>query len=424
MNFNEPTLVLTKRNCLLFLTTLALYIGYARGNNALFFLGELLFVILIVTYISSALLFQHLRVSRKHYPRTFEGQEIPIVLEFDTDSAIPHYLIETADRIPPSQHYKIHSLVPCCFDRTHVYQMEHKVKCVRRRGLYVLGPLELRCADPAGVFPRMLRVDIFTELLVYPQALDLKNFPVLGYGTLANVGTETTLNPGHSEEFMGLRDYQRGDSPRRIHWPSSARHNRLLVKEFQEDVVTEVTIFLDLHRLSLTGFGDVTSVESLIKTAASVAKAAIEKSHLVQVFALGKQVNHIPLGGGLQHLITILDRMTFYKAEGEGSFEEIFSQKVRHLRRGSTVILIMSATNFSVPRLCPTLRYLVVARIKIIVVLIDDRSFLKIWEEQEDLHVKAPSLAELKRLLVAEGCTVYSVAKNDEIEQRLGVPNA
>ena len=126
----------------------------------------------------------------------------------------------------------------------------------------------------------------------------------------------------------------------------------------------------------------------------------------------------------MQHLITILDRMTFYKAEGEGSFEDIFSQKVRHLRRGSTVILIMSATNFSLPRLRPTLRYLVISRIKIIVVLIDDRSFLKIWEEQERLHVKAPSMAELKQLLVAEGCTVYTLAKRDKIEQRLGVPNA
>ncbi len=424
MNFSEPTPVLTKRNCLLFLTTLALYAGYARGNNALFFLGELLLVILIITYVNSTLLFQHLRVSRKHYPRTFEEQEISIALEFDTESAVPHYLIEVSDRIPPSQHYKVHSIVPCRFDQTSLYQMEYKVKCVRKRGLYVLGPLELRCADPAGMFPRTLRIDAFTELLIYPQALDLKNFPVLGYGTLANVGTETTLDPGHSEEFMGLRDYQRGDSPRRIHWPSTARHNRLLVKEFQEDVVTEVTIFLDLYRLSLTGFGDVTSVEYLIKTAASVAKAAIEKSHLVQVFALGKQVNHVPLGGGMQHLITILDRMTLYKAEGEGSLEEIFSQKVRHLRRGSTVILIMSATNFSLPKLRPTLRYLVISRIKIIVVLIDDRSFLKIWEEQERLHVKAPSLAELKQLLVAEGCTVYTLAKRDKIEQRLGVPNA
>jgi uncharacterized protein (DUF58 family) len=234
MNFSEPTPVLTKRNCLLFLTTLALYAGYARGNNALFFLGEMLLVILIITYVNSALLFQNLRVSRKHYPRTFEEQEISIALEFDTESAVPHYLIEVADRIPPSQHYKVHSIVPCRFDQTSLYQMEHKVKCVRKRGLYVLGPLELRCADPAGVFPRTLRIDAFTKLLVYPQALDLKNFPVLGYGTLANVGTETTLNPGHSEEFMGLRDYQRGDSPRRIHWPSTARHNRLLVKEFQE----------------------------------------------------------------------------------------------------------------------------------------------------------------------------------------------
>jgi uncharacterized protein (DUF58 family) len=297
-----------------------------------------------------------------------------------------------------------------------------KTRCVHKRGLYILGPVRLQAADPLGIFPREKTVDTFSEFLIYPQALDIANFPVLQRGVLMNVGVETIIDPGRSEEFVQIREYERGDSPRFIHWGSTARHGKLMVKEFQENVMTEVTLFIDLRRLALTGLGDVTSVEYLIKAAASIAKAIIEESHLVQIFAVGKEVAHIPLGGGTQHLINILDRMTFFKAEGDRDFAEEFSRRVRFLRSGSSVILLVSATAFALEQMRPAIRYLHGENIKIIVVMVDDRSFVKLWKEQEKQHALALPFDELKRVLWNEGCTVYTIASKEPIEQRLGVP--
>jgi uncharacterized protein (DUF58 family) len=51
-------------------------------------------------------------------------------------------------------------------------------------------------------------------------------------------------------EFFGLRDYRHGDSPRWIHWRSSARRDELVVKQFQQPESREVVILLDLFQLN------------------------------------------------------------------------------------------------------------------------------------------------------------------------------
>jgi uncharacterized protein (DUF58 family) len=419
---NEPYVILSKRNLFLFLITFCLYAGFSLGNKSLFYLGELLLLVFATSYFYARSLFRNVNAERKHYPRTFEGQELLMTLHLENRTRVPHFAVEVTDAVPPTAEYRLTTLIPGRFDSAHVYDLHVKARCVRKRGLYVLGPVKLEAADPLGIFPREEILDTFSKLLIYPQALELADFPVLQRGVLANVGTETTINPGRSEEFVQIREYRPGDSPRFIHWGSTARHAKLMVKEFQENVMTEVTLFLDLRRLGLTGLGDVTSVEYLIKAAASVAEAAIEKSHLVQVFAVGRSVEHIPLGGGTQHLVNILDRMTFFRAEGESDFAAEFARLVRFLRPGSTVILFASATPFDLDKMRPAIRHLLFENIKTVVVLIDDRSFLKLWKEQEALHTRALPLNELTRALWNEGCTVYTIANKEHIDQRLGVP--
>jgi len=47
-------------------------------------------------------------------------------------------------------------------------------------------------------------------------------------------------------DFFGLRAYRIGDSPRCIHWRSSARRNELMIKQFQQSDSRELVVLLDL----------------------------------------------------------------------------------------------------------------------------------------------------------------------------------
>lgn len=359
---------------------------------------------------------------RFHYPRTFEDTEMRITVRVSLDSSIPLYMLEIVDIFPAGDSWWIHALVPTKLDKTSAIELEYSAVCTRRRGFYVLGPLEVNAGDPLGIHQRKLDLPVFTNLLVYPKAPELGFFEVLGNGTLMQVGVETLLRPGQSEEFTSLREYHEGDNPRRIHWPSSARHERFLVKEFREEITTEISLILDMRRLALSGVGDITSVEYIIKAAAAVAQVSIEKGHLVQLYSLGGKIEHVPAGGGTQHLITILDRLTLLRPQGENLFHEELKNIAPLLKSGSTAVLIAAATDIQPANLSTILRSMMDRRIKIIVILIDDRTFIKFWKDQEGHRKRAIPLAELKDILSVEGCGLFLLAKGDDVSTKLQVP--
>lgn len=410
---------LSKRNVLVFFTFFSFYMGYALGNRLLVCFGCALLGLVVISGHSAHNFFRDFMARRIHYKRTFENDELRVKLQLSAGAAIPLYMLEIEDTFPAGDVFSVKSLIPRRLDSRSTTELEYVTVCTRKRGVYVLGPLKLNCSDPLGIHKRKIELPVLTDLLLYPQAPGLSFFEVLGDGTLSQVGIETLLRPGHSEEFIGLREYRRGDSPRRIHWRSSARHQELLVKEFKEDIVTEVSLFLDMRRLALSGIGDVTSVEYIIKAAAAVARIAIEKSHLVQAFILGNEVSHVPLGGGYQHLITLLDRFTFLRPKGEGMLEDDIAPCLPLLKSGSTVILIVSATNVHEELLLPLLRQLTDKGIKISIILIDDRSFIKVYQDQEEQRKKALPLLILEDMLLRESCALFLLSKGDDIAARL-----
>jgi uncharacterized protein (DUF58 family) len=415
----RPFQPFTKKNLLIFLVPVCFYSGFVLGNRGVFILGEILLCVLIMAHLYSRQLLRTVEIQRHHHPRTFEKSDLLIGLHFKTDDLVPHYLLEAVDTTPPADRFQVGSLIPGSFDSRDEYFFEYRLYCSRRRGVYTLGPIRLNCADPLGLFSREVKLPVFSSLMLYPVAYPLQAFRVLGDGVLRQVGIETILTSGHSEEFIGVREYVRGDPPRRVHWKLSAHHRRLIVKEFKQNTTTEVTIFLDAFRLSMSGIGDVTSIEYSIKAAAAIARTAIDKSHKVEFFAFSGKHIHVPTGGGFQHLLTILDQLTFITAGGEGDFGEEVEKYLKHIPRGSTAVFIICLSTLNVERFKPVLRQCAIMRVRPIVVVIDDKTFLKLWRGQDKRHAEAMSIAEMIVTLQQQGCDVYAIANKEEVHQKL-----
>lgn len=88
----------------------------------------------------------------------------------------------------------------------------------------------------------------YPEITVYPKVL-----PVAGsfLQKLRVVSPAVGLLSRQSNPFQqssvvrGVREYQRGDSPRLIHWASSARLGRLLTREFEAEGLPQFDLLLD-----------------------------------------------------------------------------------------------------------------------------------------------------------------------------------
>ena len=134
-----------------------------------------------------------------------------------------------------------------------------------RRGVYELGPAEVRVVDPFGLLRFARRFDERTEVVVYPKVHALPGFPLrdgnIEDGARGSVGRR-------GDEFAGLREYRRGDDRRHIHWKSVARTGELFVKEFALHAPHRYTVALDLRREGIRILED--EVEDAISCAASV----------------------------------------------------------------------------------------------------------------------------------------------------------
>jgi len=409
----------TKRNLFLFAISFSLAAGISFNVRPLIFIGECFVVVAVVAYFESGRRRDRFAFERTHHPRCFEGDLVRVDLRCSYAGKATLDLVEIRDAFAPGKFYYVNNIATEPLRPSHELLLTYEDIVSHRRGLYTIGPIRVRCADPLGLFYHDHEYEVFTALYVYPKVPEAERFDLLELGTLRHVGKEVFPRAGRSEEFRSIREYRTGDPLRFVHWPSTAHYGRPMVKQFDDNVVTDVSIFIDLHRLSLRGLGDVTSVEYMVKAAAATVRVAIARSHRVQVFALARRPDHIPLAGGWPHLLTVLDRMTLYRATGDHDFAEEVGRRIELLPPGGTVVWIVSATNFNLERCRPLIKRLVGERMKLIVILIDDRSFLKLYFEQETMHIEAPQLgaivAELRRL----GCRVVTAASGEDLRVKM-----
>lgn len=402
---------LSPRNQLVLLAAFGLYAGFYLQNALLVFLGALPTVALLWAVVHSSRAMKEVRVRRTHPPRAFEGGEVPVRLELETRAPVSTSLMLVTDAFTPASSSRARRLVEQPVHRRQRIVLDYAGRCSGRRGPYILGPVRVELHDDLGLVRREATVECFSSMVVLPTSVDLVMADVLGEGSLAHVGVETTNRAGASEEFIGLREYRPGDPPNAIHWRSTAKRGVPIVKEFREDISTDVSLFIDLDKMGLTGIGDQTSVEYAIKAAASLAKRAIGLSHAVQVFAVGERVEHIPLGSGSSHLLMILDRLALLSVEGAGDFANTIQRLVPLLRPGGTAVLLQAVTTVDVDAMARLIASLRQRRILPMIVLVDDRAFIKVFLEQETRHYQALSLEDTVRFFTLEGARTHVVTR-------------
>lgn len=111
------------------------------------------------------------------------------------------------------------------------------------RGNLVLRGLWLARTDPLGLCRSLHFIELPAALVVLP-AINEVHLPEMPSARHAQEHM-TASSSGDGEEFVGLRHYRSGDSPRMIHWKSMARLGYPVVKEYQAEYFTRHALLLD-----------------------------------------------------------------------------------------------------------------------------------------------------------------------------------
>jgi uncharacterized protein (DUF58 family) len=134
-----------------------------------------------------------------------------------------------------------------------------------RRGLIRTGPLRALRRDVLGLSQRTTTLAGSEEVLIVPHTITL---PFPSVGSSGRLGQHLRMKSwGQTgSEFHSLREYQRGDDPRRISWKASARATSLIVRETALEGIRRCTVVLDTTASEYTA----ASFEQAVIAAASV----------------------------------------------------------------------------------------------------------------------------------------------------------
>jgi uncharacterized protein (DUF58 family) len=173
------------------------------------------------------------------------------------------------------------------------------------RGVYPTAVPRLTSGFPFGLWEARRNLAVETPLLVWPRTLPVGPVPPVS-GDQQIEGNVSRSKVGSNGDELGVRPYRRGDSPRRIHWGQSARHDRLIVCELQSNARPVIQLVFDADARSHAGGGLDGSREWAIRIVASLARGWLESGAQVGLAWGGQE---IPPASGRPQLHKILDAL-------------------------------------------------------------------------------------------------------------------
>ena len=208
-----------------------------------------------------------------------------------------------------------------------------------QRGLKTIGAAEVSAADPLGLVTIRRLVGEPKTITVYPQVVPLVAGMSVGAAAFGDLG-RASLMSGASASASRVREYRPSDSLNRIHWPTTARTNQLMSKEFDSGGHTSVWLILDLQESRQVGSGLERTEEYAVTIAASLSVSLIESHQNVGLMAHGETLHSIVPrrdGGQLWMLLETLSRV---QAKGDVPLPNLLLKASRELPQGSLAVVV------------------------------------------------------------------------------------
>lgn len=185
------------------------------------------------------------------------------------------------------------------------------------RGRFLVGPLQLILTDPFGLVRRTVLRGPASPLVVHPRLVHLER-PARRQGLDGfGAGRRWAFEPA-GEEFAALRPYRAGDDLRHVHWPSTARMAKLMVRQTDSAAEPRNTVAVDLR----AGLWNPERLDDALGAAGGVLEAAYRVGQEVRFLTTPSDA-HGPLDTGFgrspAHWARVLEALATTEASRAGS---------------------------------------------------------------------------------------------------------
>jgi uncharacterized protein (DUF58 family) len=332
------------------------------------------------------------------------GDDVPVQLQLDEDGIVPSGTLLLRERIAGLGERET-PLV-----RRHGRLRGRYVLRGVPRGRYPIEESEIVIEDPFGLERVTVDLPSSASILVYPRLVDVDRL-FSESGARTPEGRRLLLRRPSGFDLHSVRDYQQGESLRRVHWPTTAKRGHLMVKELEDSPRDETAVLLDADGSVVVGDRHDSSFELAVRAAGSIVKSHASRGRRAALVVNGGRpvYQRVHSFDGDWH--RALEILAAVEADGHFPVANMLADEAGPASRAIELTVVTSSLT---PRLVERLAHRALAHHGASLVYVDPASFAA-----GAPGVPVESGAQLLRLERA-GVPVIILRRGDDLAAKLG----
>jgi uncharacterized protein (DUF58 family) len=380
--------------------------AWAFGTTVLYPIGLGLVLAVAAAAVWVRLLNRPIRVNRLlGQGEHLDGDDIAVRLELEVAGRMPSGALTVVETIA-----KVGQVETVVLNRHGRLRGSYVLEKIPR-GRYPIESATAILEDPFGLERVEIALPAGESVLVYPRLVDLDAL-FSDSGARALEGRRLLLRRPTGFDLHSVRDYEQGESLRRVHWPSTAKRGHLMVKELEDAPRDETAVLLDGDAAAVVGRAPDSTFELQVRAAGSILKAHAARGRraalIVNCAARAYQRVHSFDGDWLRALETL----AAVEPDGPTGAAAMLADESGPAARALELTVVTASLT---PRLTERLTQRVFQRHSATLVYVDPASFA----EEAPLQPDAGVAAQILRLERA-GVPVAVVRRGDDLATALG----
>ena len=276
------------------------------------------------------------------------------------------------------------------------------------RGVYAVSDTEVLLGDLLGLVSiSPTAVCDSSTLTVRPRLVALDGL-FSDAGRLGGAGRRVLLRRTAGFDLHSVREYEQGESLRRVHWPTSARRGQLMVKELEDAAQDGVVVVLDCDPTGAVGRPPDSSFDVAVRAAGSLVQAHATQGRTATLVCTGRGRGPVSVRSAAGGLDGVVNELAAAEPDAPHGVARFLGGAERALAGGGELVVVTATVEHSAFAALLTLS----ARRLVSVVWIDAASF-----------AARPTRAEPGLLrLSAQGVPTAVIRRGDDLVTALSAP--
>ncbi|WP_422084070.1 DUF58 domain-containing protein [Ulvibacterium sp.] len=282
--------------------------------------------------------------AQRKLPKKLSNSELnPLSIRFATHYPFKTY-ISIIDELPV-QFQKRDFVHKTSITKGEWKTFEYSVRPIDR-GEYVFGHLNLYASSPLKMVKRRFVFQKDQMVPVYPSIIQMQRYDFLAIDNkLTEFGLKKIRRIGHTQEFEQIKEYVRGDDFRTLNWKATAKHNQLMVNQYQDEKSQPIYSLIDTGRVMKMPFNELKLLDYAINATLAFSNVALKRNDKTGMLTFSKNIeSFVPALQKITHLNTILEKLYNITTEfTDSDFGLLYAHVKRKVTHRSLLLLY---TNF------------------------------------------------------------------------------